>query len=185
MPQEELVHLSLADCSQEPYSDAIIDARSPDGPFDASVAGGPIRAAVEGGRVRGPATGGRVRAAVAAWEQLRSPGSSSGRLGAAPSRAAAPRARRWSRRRLPRLPADCFTYALRFLAIHDRPVINRAALTTYVALKNRRLGNIPVLVDVWWHGTTCLGRYCVCRAANLAERLEEYQRGVCGPCDVA
>ena len=76
----------------------------------------------------------------------------------------------------PQLPADCYSHILKFINVADRPITNRAALVSYVQKKNRRLGAIPLLVDLSWHGGTCLGRYCVCRAATLQERIEEYAR---------
>ena len=76
----------------------------------------------------------------------------------------------------PQLPADCYSHILKFINVADRPLTNRASLVSYVQKKNRRLGAIPLLVDLSWHGGTCLGRYCVCRAATLQERIEEYAR---------
>ena len=76
----------------------------------------------------------------------------------------------------PQLPADCYSHILKFINVADRPITNRASLVSYVQKKNRRLGAIPLLVDLSWHGGTCLGRYCVCRAATLQERIEEYAR---------
>ena len=76
----------------------------------------------------------------------------------------------------PQLPADCYSHILKFITVADRPITNRASLVSYVQKKNRRLGAIPLLVDLSWHGGTCLGRYCVCRAATLQERIEEYAR---------
>ena len=67
-------------------------------------------------------------------------------------------------------------YGLSPKSVADRPLTNRASLVSYVQKKNRRLGAIPLLVDLSWHGGTCLGRYCVCRAATLQERIEEYAR---------
>ena len=76
----------------------------------------------------------------------------------------------------PQLPADCYSHILKFINVADRPITNRASLLSYVQKKNRRLGAIPLLVDLSWHGGNCLGRYCVCRAATLQERIEEYAR---------
>ena len=74
-----------------------------------------------------------------------------------------------------RLPSELFDVMVRYLAVEDRPVVNRAAMVSYVAKKNRRLNATPLLVDIWWHGGTCLGRYCVCRAVSQRERLECYR----------
>lgn len=77
--------------------------------------------------------------------------------------------------RQPQLPGDCYAHILKFIDVADRPLTNRASLVSYVWMKNRRLGAIPLLVDLSWHGGTC-GRYCVCKAATLQERIEEYAR---------
>ena len=85
----------------------------------------------------------------------------------------------------PQLPADCYSHILKFINVADRPLTNRASLVSYVQKKNRRLGAIPLLVDLSWHGGTCLGRYCVCRAATLQERIEEYARATTDCIDLA
>ena len=56
----------------------------------------------------------------------------------------------------PQLPADCYSHILKFINVADRPLTNRASLVSYVQKKNRRLGAIPLLVDLSWHGGTCL-----------------------------
>ena len=48
----------------------------------------------------------------------------------------------------PQLPADCYSHILKFINVADRPITNRASLVSYVQKKNRRLGAIPLLVQL-------------------------------------
>lgn len=118
-----------------------------------------------------PVETGRVAALVRSWES-RSPASTAKKAFFFPRRRGAP-AR--SRRRRPNFPPELFALLVRFLPLEQRPVVHRAALASYVAKKNNRLNATPLLVDIWWHGGTCLGRYCVCRAVSTRERLDAYR----------